>query len=87
MCVAKCAHPLDVELHVLLRATLDLLLHFPYGRLHIDDALLVDAADGERDERKRASTDCAQVNTYQHGKVVAVTVIFPFSRKPVQVQG
>lgn len=42
----KHAHPLDVELHVLLSAALDLLLHFSHRRLHIYDALFGDA-DGE----------------------------------------
>lgn len=43
------AHPLNVQLHVLLGAALNLLLHFPHQRLHVHDALLGDAAgDGLR---------------------------------------
>lgn len=71
---AKRAHPLDVELYVLLRAALDLLLHFPHRRLHVDDALLVDAAQRER-ERARESREEESVNrlrssqqTYLRGK-------------------
>lgn len=39
----KHAHPLNVELHVLLGTALDLLLHFPHQRLHVYDAFLGDA--------------------------------------------
>lgn len=42
-CSERYAHPLDVELHVLLGTALDLLLHFPHRRLHIYYALLGDA--------------------------------------------
>lgn len=42
-CREKHAHPLDVELHVLLSAALNLLLHFSHRRLHVYDALLGDA--------------------------------------------
>lgn len=45
-CVFECekhAHPLNVELHVLLGTALDLLLHFPHQRLHVYDAFLGDA--------------------------------------------
>lgn len=38
------AHPLNVELHVLLGAALDLLFDFPHRRLHVYDAFLGDAA-------------------------------------------
>lgn len=43
ICRERHAHPLNVELHVLLGAALDLLLHFPHRRLHIYDAFLGDA--------------------------------------------
>lgn len=42
-CREKHAHPLNVELHVLLGTALDLLLHFPHQRLHVYDAFLGDA--------------------------------------------
>lgn len=45
-CVFECekhAHPLNVELHVLLGTALDLLLHFPHQRLHVYNAFLGDA--------------------------------------------
>lgn len=40
---SESANPFNVELDVLLGTALDLLLHFPHRRLHIDDALLGDA--------------------------------------------
>lgn len=43
------AHPLDVELHVLLGTALDLLLHFPHHCLHVYDAFFGDAG-GESQE-------------------------------------
>lgn len=42
-CSEKYAHPLDVQLHVLLGTALDLLLHFPHQRLHVYNAFLGNA--------------------------------------------
>lgn len=43
------AHPLDVQLHVLLGTALDLLLHFPHQRLHVYYALLGDTGGDSRE--------------------------------------
>lgn len=37
------AHPLNMELHILLRAALDLLLYFPHRSLDVNNAFLGDA--------------------------------------------